>query len=80
MNHLPCGHVVQNHRSRIAIGDPIWDRKEVLGLTHEKFCKAFVNCERGHTLAQIKTSDASANRFNLAGDLIARHEGHLRRV
>jgi len=54
MNHLPRRHVVQDHGGRIAIGDPVWDRKEVFGLTHEKFCKAAINCERGHALAQLE--------------------------
>jgi hypothetical protein len=48
MNHLPRSHVVQNHRGRITICDAVGDRKEVFGLTHEKFCKAAVHGERSH--------------------------------
>ena len=36
--------------------------------------------ERCHALAQFKAADASANRVDQASGLIARHEGHLRRV
>jgi len=51
MNHLPRGHVVQDHRGRIAIGDAVGDRKEVSGLTHEKFREGPVHGERRHTVA-----------------------------
>jgi len=61
MNHLPRSHVVQDHGSRIAIGDAVGNRKEVFGLTQENFGKTAINCERGHALAQFETGDASAN-------------------
>ena len=80
MNHLPRGHVVQDHRGRIAIGDAVGDRKEVFGLAYEKFREAAVHGKRRHTLAHFETGDTSADRFDHAGDLITRHERYLRRV
>ena len=40
----------------------------MFGLTHEKFCKAAINCERGHALAQLEAGDTSAHRVYHAGD------------
>jgi hypothetical protein len=54
MNHLPRGDVVQDHRGRIAIGDAVGDRKEVLGLAYEKFREASIHGQRRHALATSK--------------------------
>ena len=61
-------------------GYGVRDRKEVFGLTYEKFREAPVNGKCRHTLAHFETGDIRANGFDYAGDLISGHEGYLRCV
>ena len=77
MNHLPGGHIVQDHRGRIAIGDSVRDRKEVFGLTYEELREATVEGERGHTLTYLETGDTRADGVDHADDLIAGHNGYF---
>jgi hypothetical protein len=67
MNHLPRGDVVQDHRCRVAIGDGIGDRNEVLSLAYKQFRESPIHGKRRNTIAHLETGDASADRLHYTG-------------
>ena len=80
MDHLPRGHIIQNHSRSTAVRDSVGDRDKVFGLAHQHLREASVDGQRRHTLSHCKAGHARADCVDHAGDLVSGDERNFGRV